>query len=193
MTDRGLFVLAPRMCQSTSQRAIAGPQVWFRVVHIAAGGHHRAPCDGMCEQTVEITLGPKGTFKKGNTANLRRQVSAGRIVNTLSQPRPERTLPKEPKTPRIVELLRTAMDWQRQLDAGEVHSQAEIARREGITRARVTQVMGLLRLAPAIKEHLLALPGTTGRAAISERALRAVVRLERTKQRAVFRALIARS
>ena len=48
-----------------------------------------------------------------------------------------------------------AMEWQRQLDAGEVDTQAEIARREGVTRARVTQVMAMPRLAPEIREHIL--------------------------------------
>jgi ParB-like chromosome segregation protein Spo0J len=34
--------------------------------------------------------------------------------------------------------LARALDWQRQLDAGEVASRADIARREGLSRARVT-------------------------------------------------------
>jgi hypothetical protein len=55
-----------------------------------------------------------------------------------------------------------------------VKGQADIARQEGITRARVTQVMGLLRLAPEIQEHILALRETVGRPAISERALRSI-------------------
>lgn len=38
-----------------------------------------------------------------------------------------------------------AIEWQRQLDSGEVRSRADIARREGLTRARVTQIMNLLR------------------------------------------------
>ncbi|MGZ8440649.1 MAG: hypothetical protein ACXWWV_01750 [Candidatus Deferrimicrobiaceae bacterium] len=34
----------------------------------------------------------------------------------------------------------------------------DIARREGITRARVTQVMGMLRLPSEIREKILAMP-----------------------------------
>jgi len=56
---------------------------------------------------------------------------------------------------RIVELLHKAIEWRRQLDTGEVRNQADIARREGVTRARVTQVLGLLRLAPEIQDQLV--------------------------------------
>jgi hypothetical protein len=41
--------------------------------------------------------------------------------------------------------MKRAIEWQRQLDAGQVRSRAAIARREGLTRARVTQIMNLLR------------------------------------------------
>jgi hypothetical protein len=44
------------------------------------------------------------------------------------------------------------------LEFGRIANQAEIACMEGVTRARVTQVMGLLRLAPEIREHILSLP-----------------------------------
>jgi len=41
--------------------------------------------------------------------------------------------------------LKRAVEWQRQLDTGQVRSRAAIARREGLTRARVTQIMNMLR------------------------------------------------
>jgi len=40
--------------------------------------------------------------------------------------------------------LKRAIEWQRQLASGQVRSRAAIARREGLTRARVTQIMNLL-------------------------------------------------
>lgn len=73
-------------------------------------------------------------------------------------------------------------------------TQAAIARREGITRARVTQVMAMLRLAPEIKEHILAMPESVGRPAITERALRPMVRTHNpTEQRAKFQELIRKA
>jgi hypothetical protein len=74
---------------------------------------------------------------------------------------------------------------------GEVPTQAAIARRKGITRARVTQVMGLLRLAPEIREQVLSLPDTVRRPAITERALRPIAQMEdRRVQLQAFEQLI---
>jgi hypothetical protein len=78
----------------------------------------------------------------------------------------------------VVETLRKALEWRRQLDAGEVANQATIARREGITRARVTQVLMLLHLAPAIQEYVLNLPKSISPRCISEQRLRPITNTE---------------
>ena len=79
---------------------------------------------------------------------------------------------QEPGTPRVVELLRKAIEWQALLDSGEVANQAGIAQQEGSTRARVTQFMGMLRLSPENQQHILATPETIRCPSISERMLR---------------------
>ena len=129
------------------------------------------------EQTVEIALGPKGAFQNGIVGAMKRRVASDQTVNALSAKARKRKPPKTPQTPKVVQLLRTAQEWRRQLDAGEVENQAAIARREGLTRARVTQVMGLLRLAPEIQELVLTLPTVAGRSIITERSLRSIVLL----------------
>jgi hypothetical protein len=63
------------------------------------------------------------------------------------------------------------------MKSGKIANQVDIARREGITRARVTQVMGMLRLAPEIQERIMSMPETVGRLAVSERALRPIAQL----------------
>jgi len=82
--------------------------------------------------------------------------------------------PREPKTPRVVELLRKAIEWEVLLKSGKVASQADIARQEGVSRARVIQVLGLLRLAPEIQEKILTSPGTLYRGPVTERRLRSI-------------------
>jgi len=77
-----------------------------------------------------------------------------------------------PKVPRVVELLRKAIEWQILLESGEIVNKADIARQEGITRARVTQVMGVLRPAPEIQERILSMPDGDGRPSLTERMLR---------------------
>jgi len=43
-----------------------------------------------------------------------------------------------------------AEEWQRWLADGDVRSKADLARTLGVSRARVTQVLDLLRLAPKL-------------------------------------------
>ena len=57
----GREMLAPRMCRSTNRQS--DPEVWFRVVHLGQDGHKGTPVAYHREQTVEITLGPKGAFE----------------------------------------------------------------------------------------------------------------------------------
>jgi len=82
-----------------------------------------------------------------------------------------------PRTPRVVEFLRKVLEWQALLASGQAKNQADIARREGISRVRVTQVMGLLHLAPEIQQRILFMPDTTHRSPITERSLRSMERL----------------
>ena len=44
----------------------------------------------------------------------------------------------------VVMRLGQAEEWQRQLDTEEVKHRAAISRREGVSRARVTQILNLL-------------------------------------------------
>ena len=145
----------------------------------------------MHEQAVEIALGPKGAFANGRVGILKRRVTADRVVHVAAKARRPAKPAKQPQTPRVVELLRMAQEWRRQLDAGAVRTQAEIARREGITRARVTQIMALIRLAPEIQDHVLSLPVMVHRSAITEKALRPIALLEnRAAQNDLFRELV---
>ncbi|GAB4253098.1 MAG: hypothetical protein Kow00129_14030 [Thermoleophilia bacterium] len=183
-----VFVWLPD-CNSlrSRRRGAEAPEIWFRIVHVAVDAHNGDPVAAYCEQTVEIALGPKGAFENGNGGTLTRGVRAGRVVSAVPPRRGKPNPPKEPRTPRVVELPRKAIEWQALLESGEAPNQATIARREGITRARVAQVMGLLRLAPEIQEYVLSLPGMVRRPAITERALRPIAQLaDQTAQKSAF-------
>jgi len=71
---------------------------------------------------------------------------------------------------------------------------AELARLGHVSRARVTQIMNLLNLAPDIQEELLFLPRTDGsRAPIAERHLRPIAAvLDWRKQRRMWKKLLAK-
>src|SRR5262245_35570118 len=74
------------------------------------------------------------------------------------KPRPRKQKPAEPSAsqpPRIAVLMALAIHMEQLLRGGCVKDQAEMAKLAGVTRARVTQVMGMLNLAPNIQEELL--------------------------------------
>jgi hypothetical protein len=62
------------------------------------------------------------------------------------------------RVPRVARLMALAIRMQGLIDAGEVRDYAELARLGHVTRARVTQIMNLLNLAPDIQEDILFLP-----------------------------------
>ena len=148
---------------------------------MALDARNGGPVAAYREQTVEIALGPKGAFENANVGILTRRVAADRVVSAVPRPRGRPKPPREPKTPRVVELLRNALEWEALLESGGVPNQAAIAHRQGITRARVTQVMGMLRLAPEIQQHILSMPDAVRRPAITERALRPIAQIENTR------------
>jgi hypothetical protein len=78
------------------------------------------------------------------------------------------------------------------IKSGQIADQAELARLGQVTRARVTQIMNLLHLAPDIQEALLFLPLTTsGRDPIRERMLRPIAAvLDWRKQRGMWKQLL---
>jgi hypothetical protein len=126
------------------------------------------------DQTVEIALGPKGSFENGNIGTLRRRTSANQVVSAVPPQWRDMKLPKEFRIPRVVELLRKAIEWQDLLKSGECTSQVEIAARENHTRARVTQIMGMLHLAPEIRDKILSMPKAVRRSSVTERVLRPI-------------------
>lgn len=170
------------------------PDVCFRIVHNAQVGQHRAPVAAYREQTIEISLEHKGVSKNGPVGSVTCRAPVDRIVSAVPPLRGDPKPPKEPKPRRVAELLKKAIEWQALLDAGKIASQADIARQEGITRARVTQVMGMLRLVPEIQQTILAIPANVRRQKITERALRHITQIEdRGQQAELFDALMGRA
>ena len=66
--------------------------------------------------------------------------------------------PAPGRVPRVSRLMALAIRFDRLIREGVVADQAEIARLGRVTRARITQIMNLLLLAPDIQEAILFLP-----------------------------------
>lgn len=91
---------------------------------------------------------------------------------TRPQPAPE----PQGRVLRVARLLALAHKVDAMIRSGELKDMAHAAKVCGVTRARMTQIMNLLLLAPEIQESILDLPPVAkGRDPITERNLRAVV------------------
>jgi hypothetical protein len=87
------------------------------------------------------------------------------------------------RLPRISRLMALAIHFDALIRDGAVADQAELARLGQVTRARMTQIMNLLQLAPEIQEELLFLPRIKrGKAPIQERHLRPIAAVASWRQ-----------
>ena len=86
--------------------------------------------------------------------------------------------------PRIARLMALAIRFEGLLRDNTIRDCAELARLGRVTRARMTQIMKLLHLAPDIQEQILFLPPMKG---LNERNLRCIVsRIDWDEQRCMF-------
>ena len=97
--------------------------------------------------------------------------------------------------PRITRLMALAIRFDQLIRDGVVADQAESARLGHVSRARLTQIVNLLNLAPDIQERLLDLDSSqNGRDTISERHLRPIAaHICWRKQRQLLSVLLSRS
>jgi hypothetical protein len=125
----------------------------------AAQGAHTAALVGA---TVEFRI----HFRAGNRG--RRRLRQGKAPTPI---------PIQPGCiPRISRLMALAIHFDKLVRQGAVRDYADLARLGGVSRARVSQIMALLDLAPSIQEEILFLPRSLdGRDAVTERQLRGIV------------------
>ena len=95
---------------------------------------------------------------------------------------------------RVTCLLALAHKFEELVRSGEIKDYADLARLGRVSRARMSQIVKLLMLAPSIQEYILWLPPRrAGKEGITERDLRKVVREARwDRQRVLFDRLIRR-
>ncbi len=94
-----------------------------------------------------------------------------KVLQTVPAPAPVTA-----RVPRVAKLLALAIRFEKLIRDGHVADYAELARLGHVTRARLTQIMNLLVLAPHIHEAILFLqPVREGKDPITERELRHVV------------------
>jgi hypothetical protein len=103
---------------------------------------------------------------------------------------PEQVTDPDSFIPRIARLMALAIRLEELVRDESVQNYAELAQLGRVTRARMTQIMKLLQLAPDLQEQLLFLPEVQG---LNERNLRAIVQqLDWSKQRRMFQKFMPR-
>lgn len=109
-----------------------------------------------------------------------RRVLTGTLFRTPNSPVTftEEALPAKPepvsRPAKVARMLALAQHIQNAIDRGMVADRAAVARKLGFTRARITQLLDLVLLAPDIQVRVLELEAIDGVEPMSERALRAV-------------------
>jgi hypothetical protein len=90
--------------------------------------------------------------------------------------------------PRIARLLALAIRMEGLIQERAIRDYAAVSRLGRVTRARITQIMKLLHLAPGIQEQILFLPPVRG---LNERTLRPISNLiDWDEQRRLFEGLV---
>jgi len=127
-------------------------------------------------QMIQLSSG-SGKIKVRYKVHVARKDRRARLLEGARPPAAPQAEPVPRGTiPRITRLLALAHHVQKLLDTGQVKDLAEVARRGHVTRARVTQIMNLLHLAPDIQEEILSFPPTTkGKDPITLRSLRQIL------------------
>lgn len=102
-----------------------------------------------------------------------------------------RRQPRPPRAPRIQGLLSRASALQDRLDREPGLTRDALARDIGMDPSRLSQLLGLLNLAPEIRQRILALPPSVTTGTVTERRLRPIARLkDRVRQLLEFERLL---
>jgi hypothetical protein len=103
------------------------------------------------------------------------------VVDFFEAKRRLRLQEKAWEPPPVQKTLALAEEFRRQLAAGGVN-QSSLAHLYGLTRARVTQVLNLLKLHPAVRDFLGGMPAGPHARLYTERRVRPLVALEPAAQ-----------
>jgi hypothetical protein len=125
-------------------------------------------------------------FRDGTRIEFQLELENRRGVKSIPRSSPGRI-------PRVSRLMALAIKYDRLVRDGRLRDYAEIARLGQVSRARLSQIVSLLNLAPSLQEALLLLPRTTaGHDRVTEKKMRTIASLlDWEQQETQFRKLLS--
>jgi DNA invertase Pin-like site-specific DNA recombinase len=126
-------------------------------------GEQAAIVDEGVFQQVQVTLRKAESLQAGPAQRGSTQSTTDRQQNGRQPWENERQMvgvtPRAENAPRITRLMALAVKFEGLIQRGVVKDYAELARLGQVSRARITQIMNLLNLAPDIQETILFMTG----------------------------------
>lgn len=132
--------------------------------------------------SLSYILGSPGSSKLGRLFIAEPIELGKRTRRPKKQPVPS-TVPKQ------LHAIHEAMKWQRELERDPTLTASQIAEDQGVSRARISQLFGLLTLAPEIRAFLCGLEQPNEIRFFSERRLRPLKGKDGQAQRTIWNAL----
>lgn len=176
----GIQIPEPAKWEGMEQiNRVAAIRSWIEHIHYDGSAHRIS---------IRFRAGAKNSGGEESTREISYEVVFGpRQQRQATSPEWNATPDPKPgigSIPRIARLMALAIRLRNSLENGTFEDYAELARLGHVTRARMTQIMKLLYLAPDIQEQILFLPPVKG---INESNLRTVVdTIEWEEQRKLF-------
>ena len=114
-----------------------------------------------------------------------------RAVFRLRKPRRSPKRQRRSPSKQLRNPIQLALEWQNALETGQITSKTQLAASLGLSRARVTQMLRLLKLAPAAQTMILSLGDPLPVPIVTERMLRGIVGLRWHQQNARVARILA--
>ncbi len=102
----------------------------------------------------------------------------------ITKPKKDKSVHKYPNP------INLAKKYRQMIDSGEVKNQSDLARKLGVSRVRISQVLSLLKLDVIVIDAIEKLGDSMPKCYISEHKLRSLVKLLNERQRAIIKSII---
>jgi DNA invertase Pin-like site-specific DNA recombinase len=159
-TQKGRLYAGRAFTEQDLQRLLTNTVYTGRVLYKGQiyEGEHAAIVEESVWQRAQVRLGQKKHSQAAQQPSRKTALRQPRLLPSNVGEKPETDIPPAPassRVPRITRLMALAVKFEGLIEQGVVRDYAALAKVGQVSRARVTQIMNLLNLAPDIQEEIL--------------------------------------